>query len=70
MSVPFMNGPSHESEPEYTAATVCGDTPDPVPVSVAVQIGVGSAAVPAGKNMVNVSVVPTIVPENVPVLFR
>jgi len=65
-----MNGPSHESEPEYTAATVCEDTPDPVPLSVALQIGVGSVDVPEGKNMVNVSVEPTIVPVNVPVLFR
>lgn len=65
-----MNGPSHESEPEYTALNAPGDTLDPVPLSVAVQMGVGSVEVPEGKNIVNVSVLPIIVPENVPVLFR
>ena len=69
-SVPFMNGPSHESAPKYAAVSASAATRDAEPVSVAVHAGVGSLVPPAGKTIVNVSVVPDIVPENVPVLFR
>ena len=70
MSVPSMNGPSHESAPEYAAVSVSVATREAVPVSVAVHAGVGSPVPPAAKNIVNVSVVPDIVHEKVPVLFR
>ena len=43
---------------------------DAVPVSVAEQAGVGSPAPPVGKTIVSAIVVPLIVPENVPLLFR
>lgn len=69
-TVPLLAGGSHESTPEYAAVSVFVVTFDAVPVSVAVQSGVGSPAPCFGKTIVVERVVPLIVPENVPVLFR
>mgnify|MGYP007034196056 CR=1 FL=1 len=74
VSVPFTSGPSHESAPEYKAVSVSGVIPVTVAVRLAEHMGVTSlgfpAGFPAGRDIVNVSVVPTIAPESVPVLFR
>ena len=74
MRVPFTSGPSHESAPEYEAVSALCVIADAVTVTVAEHIGVTSTGFalgfPAGKSIVNVSAVPAIVPENVPVLFR
>ena len=70
VSVPSRSGPSQESSPEYRAVSELGVIPDTVPVIVAVHMGVGSPATPAGKDIANVSAVPEIVPKSVPVLFR
>ena len=68
-SVPLLAGGSHESTPEYATVIVSEETLDAVPVSVALHLGVWSLP-PMGKNIVIESVVPSIVPENVPVLVR
>jgi hypothetical protein len=72
--VPFRSGPSHESAPEYEAVSALCVILDAVPVTVAEHMGVTSTGFPlgfpAGKSIVNVSIVPAIVPESVPVLFR
>jgi hypothetical protein len=68
-SVPLSAGGSHESTPEYTIVILSAETFAAVPVSVALHAGVWSLP-PLGKNMVIERVVPSIVPENVPVLVR
>ena len=72
VSVPFVNGPSHVSAPEYSPVSVLSLSPvlDAVPVTVALHAGVGSPLPPAAKNIVNVSFVPEIVPDTTPLLFR
>jgi hypothetical protein len=68
-SVPPLAGGSHESTPEYATLIVSVETLDAVPVHVALHPGVWSLP-PLGKNIVIDSVVPSIVPENVPDLVR
>ena len=70
MSVPPVNAPSHESDPEYEPLGEFPVIPDIVPLSVAVHEGVGSLAGSAGNVAVHVTVVPDVVPESVPVLLR
>ena len=68
-SVPLLAGGSHESTPEYATVILSDETFAAVPVSIARQAGVWSLP-PMGKNIVIERVVPSIVPENVPVLVR
>ena len=70
VSVPLLNAPSHVSAPEYAVVKLSLAMGDAVPVSVELHAGVGSSLPPAAKNILMVSVVPAIVPEKVPLLFR
>ena len=69
-SAPFKNCPSHVSEPEYVPVIIPDVALDAVPVSVALQAGVGSPEAPAANAMVSVIVVPDSVPVTVPLLLR
>jgi hypothetical protein len=69
-SVPFDAGGSHQSTPEYATVSVSVAALDAVPVSVAEHAGVASPSPPVGKDIIIARVVPSIVPENVPVLLR
>lgn len=69
-SVPFVNGPSQVSAPEYSPLTVRSAASVALPVSVALHAGVGSPSTPAAKNICSVSLDPAIVPVTVPLLLR
>ena len=63
------HGPSHVSLPVYGPAICVAVAPVAVIDIVALQIGVGSDWLPEGKIMFSETVLPVIVPVNVPSLF-
>src|SRR5437870_6143556 len=65
-SVPLANDPSHESLPLYVPEAVLCVMSAIEPFMVRLQIGVGSPAPPAGKEIAYVNVLPDTVPEAVP----
>jgi hypothetical protein len=68
--VPLEYAPSQSSFPEYVPLTESAVMSEIVPVRVARHWGVGSLAASAGKEAVQLNVVPVIVPERVPVRLR
>jgi len=70
LSDPFLNSPSHVSEPEYVPVIIPDVALEALPVSVALHAGVGSPEAPAANAIVSVIVVPDSVPVTVPLLLR